>query len=136
MHCCGSLWTYDPDYEICCADTEEIVSKNSQCGNTTYNKCEKICCDGQVSDKFQNNVTMSCCGRNTYDSSKQICCGGNVHEKFVCAEQRLWGGYYIHETRCLNGEARPVATQKPCEAVRNSCIARTTLSIETTKRDR
>ena len=111
---CG-LTTHTLKYAV--LKLKKIVSKNSQCGNTTYNKCEKICCDGQVSDKFQNNVPMSCCGRNTYDISKQICCGGNVYKKFVCSKQRWWRRYYIHETKCSNGRVRSVATETSCGAV-------------------
>ena len=120
MHCCGSLWTYNPNHEMCCSQSHEIVPRTSRCGSTTYNKCEKVCCDGELSDKFQNSVAMSCCGRNTYDKKKQTCCDGNTYEKFACKEYQLWEGYYQHEVKCSeDGNIRYVVTEEECKAVRN-----------------
>lgn len=114
--CCGSLWTYDPDQEICCRGTYEIVKKNSQCGSTIYNKCKKICCNGMLRNKFQNNASMSCCGRKSYDKNKKICCNERVYKRYTCKWNWWQFNSFVHETRCsMDGSVRSVFVQKLCK---------------------
>ena len=122
--CCGSSRTYDPNQEKCCSGTNKIVEKNSKCGKESYNKCEKLCCDGKHRPIFKNGEERFCCGRNSYGKAKHICCGGIKQRKYLCNQgwefhnnkwRKTW--HISSEKRCSNGQRLTyvsVYNNEPC----------------------
>ena len=88
--CCASSITYNSDIYECC-NGGKIVEKVSMCGAKPYNKCRKICCQGQLYLKL-----TPCCSGRIYDKENELCCAGRVYNKKYksCCNGQAYSKWY------------------------------------------